>query len=143
LFRPLGRFIVLAGRSNLAYQFGDFPEYIRFGLGGAGTLRGHAAGRFEGNHRWLQSFETRITPFSTWVFSVPYAKVVDVTVSTVLFVDAGIVWDNDVTFDFNRWEYGYGAGLRIFSPFQDVVEISLGFSPDGHTHFYFRTGINF
>jgi len=143
LFRSLGSYIVLAGRSNLAYQFGDFPEYIRFGMGGAGTLRGHAAGRFAGNHRWLQSFETRITPFSTWVFSVPYAKVVDVTVSTVLFVDAGIVWDNDVTFDVNRWEYGYGVGLRIFSPFQDVVEISLGFNPDGHTHFYFRTGINF
>jgi outer membrane protein assembly factor BamA len=143
LFRPLGRHIVLAGRSNLAYQFGDYPEYIRFGMGGAGTLRGQAAGRFEGNHRWIQSFETRITPFSTWIFSVPYAKVVDVTVSTVLFVDAGIVWDNDATFHYNQWEFGYGAGLRIFSPFQDVVEISLGFSPDGDTHFYFRTGVNF
>ena len=112
-------------------------------MGGVGTLRGHPDRRLEGNHRWLQTFETRITPFSTWVFSVPYAKVVDVTISGVLFVDAGIVWDNDVTFDTKQWQVGYGAGLRIFSPFQDVVEISLGFGPDGSTHFYFRTGVNF
>jgi outer membrane protein assembly factor BamA len=142
-FRPLWSATVLAARSNLAYQFGDFPEYIRFGMGGAGTLRGYASGEFTGNHRWFQSLEVRVTPFPTWVFSVPYAKVVDLGVSGVVFLDGGIAWDNDVDFQGSSWHVGYGAGLRIYSPFQDVVEISLGFNPDRDAFFYFRTGANF
>jgi outer membrane protein assembly factor BamA len=143
LFRPLMRYTVLGLHSNIAYQFGEFPSYVRFGMGGARSLRGYSDGQFEGNHRWIQSLEARITPFPTWIFSVPYAKVVDVSVSGVLFVDTGIVWDNSVNFDVNRWHAGYGVGLRIFSPFQDVVGIDLGFNRRGDVHFYFSTGYRF
>jgi outer membrane protein assembly factor BamA len=143
LFRPLTSWTVIAAQSNLSYQFGRFPEYIRFGMGGAGTLRGFSAGQFEGNHRWIQSLETRISPFPTWIFSLPYAKVVDLSVSGVLFVDGGIVWDNDEDFRTERWHVGYGFGLRIYSPFQDVVGIDLGFNQQGDVLFYFRTGQRF
>jgi outer membrane protein assembly factor BamA len=34
-FRSPMRYTVLALHSNLAYQFGEFPSYIRFGMGGA------------------------------------------------------------------------------------------------------------
>jgi outer membrane protein assembly factor BamA len=142
-FRPLTRWTVVAAQSNVSYQFGRFPEYIRFGMGGAGTLRGFSAGQFEGNHRWIQSLETRISPFPTWIFSLPYAKVVDVSVSGVLFVDGGIVWDNDEDFRTERWHVGYGFGLRIYSPFQDVVGVDLGFNRQGDVLFYFRTGVRF
>ena len=148
---------VLAANSSLAYQYGKFPEYIRFGLGGAGTLRGYDDGSFEGNHRWTQSLELRITPFPTWVFSVPYAKIVDVTVSGVLFVDGGITWDNESEFDRDRWYAGYGFGLWVYSPFQDVVRIDVGFNQhdvadpltgvtirEAHSAvFYFSTGTRF
>jgi outer membrane protein assembly factor BamA len=69
--------------------------------------------------------------------------VVDVSVSGVLFVDAGIVWDNDYNFDVNRWHAGYGVGLRVYSPFQDVVGIDLGFNRRGDVIFYFSTGGRF
>jgi outer membrane protein assembly factor BamA len=148
---------VLAANSNIAYQYGKFPEYIRFGMGGAGTLRGYDNGLFEGNHRWIQSLARRITPFPTWVFSVPYAKIVDVKVSGVLFADGGITWDNQQEFDRDRWYAGYGLGLRVFSPFQDVVRVDVGFNyhdvvepmtgvvvrPAGSAVFYFSTGNRF
>ena len=143
LFRGAASWLVFAANSNLAYQIGDFPEYIRFGMGGAGTLRGYSNGRFEGNHRWIQSLESRITPFSTWVFSVPYAKVVDVTVSGVLFIDGGIVWESEQDFTSSRWHGGYGFGLRIYSPFQDVTRIDVGFNQGGDAVFYFSTGSRF
>ena len=161
LFGELLPSTVLAANSNIAYQYGRIPDYIRFGMGGAGTLRGYGAGQFEGNHRWIQSLELRITPFPTWVFSVPYAKIVDVTVSGVLFADGGMTWDTQGDFDPNRWYAGYGLGLRIFSPFQDVVRIDVAFNhhdvfaldpitnqlmlirPSGSAVFYFSTGTRF
>ncbi len=143
LYRSASRWLVFAGRSALAYQFGKFPEYIRYGMGGAGTIRGFSNGVFEGNHRWIQSFETRISPLPTWIFNVPYAKLIDLTVATVLFVDSGIVWDNEEDFDLDRWHSGFGFGLRVFSPFQDVVRLDLGFNKHGGKYFYFGTGIVF
>lgn len=143
VFRELFPSTVVAANSNLAYQFGSFPPYIRFGMGGSGTLRGLPEGVFEGNHRWIQSLELRITPFPTWVFSVPYAKIVDVTVSGVAFVDGGIVWDAQQDFSPDRWQAGYGAGVRIYSPFQDVVRMDVGFDRAGNAVFYFSTGTRF
>ncbi len=143
LFRSVHPKIVLACHSSLAYQFGKYPDYIRFGLGGAGTVRGYANGLFEGRHRWIQTLETRLTPFPTWIFSVPYAKTIDVTVAMALFVDTGIVWDSDTDFHQNKWLGGFGFGLRVFSPFQDVARIDLGFTQHGDVQFYFGTGLLF
>jgi len=143
LFRNPLKWTVLALHSNFLYQFGEYPEYIRFGLGGAGNLRGYGNGEFVGNHLWTQSLEVRLSPFPTWIFSVPYAKYVDVGVMAVAFVDGGIVWSNESDFDPNRWRVGYGVGLRVFSPFQDAVRVDLGFNPDGEAVFYFGTGMRF
>jgi outer membrane protein assembly factor BamA len=143
LFREILPTTVLGVNSNLAYQYGKYPEYIRFGLGGSGTIRGYDDGRFEGHHRWIQSVELRVTPFPTWVFSVPYAKIVDVTLSGVVFADAGIAWNNDIEFDRNRWHGGYGFGIRVYSPFQDVMRVDIGFNQSGSTVFYFSTGNRF
>jgi outer membrane protein assembly factor BamA len=143
LFRSASSWLVFGGRSALAYQFGEFPEYLRYGLGGVGTIRGFSNGVFEGNHRWIQSFEARISPLPTWIFNVPYAKMIDVTVSTVLFVDTGIAWYSERDFNRSRWHSGFGFGLRIFSPFQDVVRLDLGFNKQGAKYFYFGTGMVF
>lgn len=143
LFESPARWLVFGARSSLVYQFGKFPEYIRFGMGGAGTVRGYANGVFEGNHRWIQSLEARISPLPTWIFSVPYAKQIDVTLSTVLFVDTGIAWDADMDFQQTKWRGGFGFGFRLYSPFQDVVRVDFGFNRHGGKQFYFGTGIVF
>jgi outer membrane protein assembly factor BamA len=143
VFWPLDGMHVLALMSNLSYQFGKFPEYIRFGLGGSGTLRGFSSGEFRGAHRWIQTMEWRISPFPKWFFGVPFVGRVDVQVGTVFFMDTGIVWRHQKDFSFERFHGGGGCGLRIYSPAQDVVRLDFGFNAQGDVHLYFSTGIRF
>ena len=122
---------------------GKFPDYIRFGLGGSGTLRGFSSGEFRGAHRWIQTLEWRISPFPKWFFGVPFVGRVDVQVGTVFFMDTGIVWRHQEDFRFERFHGGGGCGLRIYSPAQDVVRLDFGFNAQGDVHLYFSTGIRF
>jgi outer membrane protein assembly factor BamA len=142
-FRSLNDATVLGLYSNLSYQFGKYPEYIRFGLGGSGTLRGYSDGEFRGAHRWIQTAEVRISPLPTWFFRLPFAGLVDMTVAAVLFADGGIVWRNESDFQSANYRGGFGCGFRIYSPFQDVVRFDLGYNRRGTIHPYFSTGIRF
>jgi outer membrane protein assembly factor BamA len=142
-FRSLSERTVLALYSNLSYQFGGFPEYIRYGLGGSGTLRGYSDGQFRGSHRWIQTAEARFSPLPQWFFKLPFVGTVDLTLAFVLFADGGIVWDDENTFAAENYRGGAGCGVRIYSPFQDVVRFDLGFNRHGSIHPYFSTGIRF
>jgi outer membrane protein assembly factor BamA len=143
LFRSLNEFTVLGLYSNVSYQVGSFPEHIRFGLGGPGTLRGYSDGEFRGSHRWIQTAEVRIAPMPQWFIKLPFAGLVDVTAAVVLFTDGGIVWDGESTFGSGRYRGGFGWGLRIYSPLQDVVRFDIGYNRRGNLHPYFSTGIRF
>lgn len=143
VFRSLSPVTVLGLYSNLSYQFGRFPEYIRFGLGGSGTLRGYEDGIFKGAHRWIQTAEVRFSPLPTWFVKLPFAGLVDVSVSLVFFADGGIVWNDETQFDSAHYRGGFGYGFRIYSPFQDVVRLDLGYNRRGAVHPYFSTGVRF
>jgi outer membrane protein assembly factor BamA len=143
LFRSLNDFSVLALYTNFAYQFGRYPSYTRFGLGGAGTLRGYADGEFEGAHRWIQTAEVRVSPLPTWIFKVPFAGLVDASVSLVFFVDGGIVWEHVDEFSSENYRGGFGIGTRLYSPLQDVIRLDLGYNRRGKIHPYFSTGVRF
>lgn len=143
LFRPLDDHTVLALYSNLSGQFGEYPSYIRFGLGGPGTLRGYKGGVFNGAHRWIKTVELRITPWPKWIYRVPFAGVLDVTVSLVAFADAGIVWSAANEFSVHNYHSGGGVGLRIYSPIQDVIRLDVGMNPRGSFRAYFSTGARF
>lgn len=143
VFRPLDGIHVIALMSKLSYQFGKYPEYIRFGLGGAGTLRGYSSGVYRGAHRWIQTLEWRISPFPKWFFRVPFVGTVDVMVAMVFFMDTGIAWNNEKDFIFDHFHGGGGCGLRIYSPAQDAVRLDFGINAQGDAHPYFSTGIRF
>lgn len=142
-FRPINDFTVLGLHSNLGYQFGEFPEYIRFGLGGAGTLRGYSDGVFISAHRWIQSAEVRVSPLPRVYFRLPFAGLVDIRLSLVFFVDTGITWRNESDFALDNFHGGFGYGLRLYSPFQDVVRFDLGYTLRGEIKPYVSTGIRF
>ncbi len=142
-FFGVGERHVLAMQSDLAYQFGRFPEYIRFGVGGAGTLRGYDGGRFRGAHRWIQTVEWRFTPYDRKYFRLPIVGLVDAQVSMVGFVDSGIAWRAEEEFSLDNFHTGFGGGLRLFSPLQDVLRADIGFNRQGDAHFYFSTGTRF
>ena len=38
---------------------------------------------------------------------------------------------------------GFGFGLRLFSPIQDVIRVDVGFTEEGVIRPYFSTGTNF
>lgn len=143
VFHTLNDVTVLGLYSNLVYQFGDYPDYTRYGLGGAGTLRGYSNGVFEGAHRWIQTAEFRMSPLPERVFHLPIAGVVDVSVSLVMFVDTGIAWKTINDFSTDNFRTGFGYGIRVYSPIQDVVRMDLGFNRHGGVHPYFSTGIRF
>ena len=130
-------------QSELSYQFGKYPEYFRFGLGGPGTLRGYESGVFRGAHRWYQTVEWRMYPFPRWYFTMPWVGLVDVTLAGVVFLDTGIVWNNEKDFALDRFHSGGGFGIRIYSPMQDAVRLDLGFNRRGSIRGYFSTGIRF
>jgi outer membrane protein insertion porin family len=142
-FHSLNGVTVIGLYSNLSYQFGKFPEFLRFGLGGSGTLRGYSDDEFRGAHRWIQTAEARISPLPQWFFQLPFVGTLDVTASFVLFVDGGIAWDDESSFTADNLRGGFGYGLRVYSPLQDVVRFDLGFNRRGAVHPYFSTGIRF
>ncbi len=143
LFAPLTEKAVLAVQSNLFHQFDEFPGYFDVGLGGAGTVRGYADGKFIGSHRWYQSVEWRYTVLPRKVFRLPILGHVDVVLNIVLFIDGGIVWDRREEFQLERFHGGTGFGVRLYSPYQDVIRFDFGFNERGDVFPYLNTGIRF
>lgn len=143
LFRQINERNVLAIFSSLNYQFGEYPDYLLTGLGGSGTLRGYAPGQFIGEHRWFQTFEWRYTLLPRRVFRLPYLDYFDVTLGTVMFIDSGIVWRNAEAFTADNFHGGVGFGFRIYSPYQDVIRLDIGFNAQGEVFPSLRTGIRF
>ncbi len=142
-FYPLNGSLVFALQSNLNYQFGSFPEYSRMSLGGSSSLRGYPSGEFSGEHVWHQTVEGRYNLLSPKVFKLPFAGFVDISLSLVVFVDSGIAWAGERNFAARHFHGAGGFGLRLYSPFQDVVRFDLGFNGHGGIYPYMRTGIRF
>lgn len=143
LFRSLAEKQVLGLQSNLLYQFGDFPDYSSVSIGGPSTVRGYADDKFSGWHRWYQSAEWRYALLPKKIFRLPIVKFVDFGVHAVLFLDGGIVWKDETEFQLKRFHSGAGFGLRLYSPYQDVVRLDLGFNRHGDILPYFKLGIRF
>ena len=142
-FIPLDDITVLGLRSTLSAQLGDYPEYIRFGIGGAGTVRGYERSDFRSAHRWIQSAELRLMPWPKVLYKLPFLGLTDFQLGLVLFVDTGIGWTHKSEFVYDSFHSGFGMGVRLFSPIQDVVRLDVGYSAAGRIRPYFSTGINF
>jgi len=129
--------------SNFNYQFGDFPEFNKFSLGGPGSLRGYPTGRFQGWHRWFGTIELRHALIPTKVFKAPIIKTFDVGLGLNLFMDSGIVWDDAGNFDVSRLHGTAGVGIRFYNPIRDVLRADVGFTAHGDVGFNFATGVRF
>jgi len=142
-FRSVNPYSVLALWSRFDYQFGTYPDYIHFDLGGQNSLRGYEPATFRGAHMWTQSAEMRITPWAKRFYRLPIAGLSDFLVSLVMFVDTGIVWDRQSDFTGQNLRAGYGWGVRLYSPFQDVARFDVGYNQRGRVRMYFTTGVRF
>ncbi len=142
-FRAVSQRSVIGLLSNLLFQFGEYPDYSTVRIGGSGTLRGYSDGRFVGYHRWFQSVEWRFAVVPRKVFQLPILGYVDVGLYGVAFVDGGIVWEREEEFQAKRFHSSFGFGLRLYSPYQDVIRLDLGFNRQGSIYPYLSTGIRF
>jgi outer membrane protein assembly factor BamA len=142
-FHPLDETTVLGFRSNLTVQLADYPEYIRLGLGGPGTIRGYERSDFRSAHRWIQSAELRMQPWPKVLYRLPFIGLTDFQLGLVLFVDTGIGWTGRTSFTYENFHSGFGMGVRLFSPIQDVLRVDIAYSATGRVRPYFSTGINF
>ncbi|MCZ6767602.1 MAG: BamA/TamA family outer membrane protein [bacterium] len=134
---------VIAFLSNLTYQFGDFPEFNLFGMGGPGSLRGYPSRRFVGWHRWFGTVEWRHTLIPTHVFSLPVIKTFDIGLGLTMFMDSGIVWEGAYNFSLDRLHGTTGLGIRLYNPIRDVLRMDVGFTADGDVRFSFASGVRF
>jgi outer membrane protein assembly factor BamA len=142
-FHALNPYAVLAVHSAASIQLGDYPGYIRFGLGGPGTIRGWEQSDFRSAHRWVQSLELRLLPWSKHLYKLPFLGTTDFQLGMVAFVDTGIGWTSVSEFKYDAFHSGFGAGLRLFSPIQDVVRFDVGLNSRGTIRPYFATGVSF
>jgi len=142
-FHPLDESTVLGLRSALTVQLADYPDYIRLGLGGAGTIRGYERSDFRSAHRWIQSAELRLQPWPKVLYRLPFLGLADFQLGMVLFVDTGIGWTGKPSFTYDNFHSGFGMGVRLFSPIQDVLRLDIAYSAKGRIRPYFSTGINF
>jgi outer membrane protein assembly factor BamA len=143
IFRALDPTTVVAVRSLAAIQMGEFPEYIRFGIGGPGTIRGYERSDFRSTQRWVQSLELRVLPWPKRLYKLPFLGTTDFQFGLVAFVDTGIGWTERSEFRLDNFHSGFGIGARLFSPIQDVIRVDVGFTSEGTIRPYFSTGTNF
>jgi len=142
-FTPLDETTVLGLRSLANIQLGEYPDYIRFGIGGAGGIRGYEQSDFRSAHRWIQSLELRIMPWPKLLYRVPFLGITDFQFGLVAFVDTGIGWTTPEEFKYDNFHSGFGVGLRLFSPIQDVLRVDLASGARGGIRPYFSAGSNF
>ncbi len=143
IFHALDPTTVLAVRSAAAIQMGEYPDYIRFGIGGPGTIRGYERSDFRSAQRWVQSLELRVMPWPKRLYKLPILGTTDFQFGLVAFVDTGIGWTQKSEFRLDNFHGGFGFGLRLFSPIQDVIRVDVGFTEEGVIRPYFSTGTNF
>lgn len=132
----VGKTQVLAVRGMLGFATGDLPYSQKFSLGGTTSLRGYRDDQFKGDRMIAASAEYRF----------PLAK----RVQAVIFTDMGNAWTNNVwtnnASNSGSWTngdnssgiyIGYGAGVRLVTPFGPVrVDYGYG-SQGGRLHFGF------
>jgi outer membrane translocation and assembly module TamA len=84
-----------------------------------------------------------MTPWPKRLYKLPILGTTDFQFGLVAFVDTGIGWTRESEFDFDNFHSGFGFGVRLFSPIQDVIRVDVGFTPQGDIRPYFTTGSNF
>jgi len=129
----------LFGRSVLAAQLrwegadGRLPDWERPFLGGAATLRGHAAGEFIGDNRALGAVEWRL----------PVTPPVEVgEAGILLFFDTGAAYDHDTPLGDARFRHGVGAGAWLDATLLGL-KVDVGWDLEEDVRVHFSTGVRF
>ena len=140
----LDRSTVIGVRSQAAMQMGDYPDYIRFGIGGPGTIRGYERSDFRSAHRWVQSLELRVNPWAKRLYKLPFIGITDFQFGLVLVRRHRHRLDATVGVPTRQLPRRFRHGRCACShPIQDVIRLDVGFTTEARIRPYFSTGTNF
>jgi hypothetical protein len=125
---------VLAVRAQYWTADRTLPPYERLLLGGAQTLRGFGAGRYDGDRMFVSSAEIR----------VPITSVLSgAKLGATIFFDAGKAFDVGQRMSDAPWHRGVGGGLFMIAT---VVRINLDIAhglKTGDTRVHLSSGFSF
>jgi outer membrane protein insertion porin family len=139
-FQQLSERNTLVLASLLTVQPGEIPEYFRYYLGGANTVRGYSvedSKTLSGKNQYLGTVEFRhiLMPphrfdfFDKWSFRFG--------LELAALGDIGIAWDTSNQFAANRLRGGVGIGLRLLHPGAGMTRFDFAWSPEGGFQFHF------
>lgn len=114
---PLGKGTTVVGRLFYGASSGTLPVQEQYVLGGLGTVRAFAAGRFRADSMVVANVEYRFP------FSALFRQLTDL--QGVVFVDVG-----NAPVSFTDLKVGYGIGVAIKTPL-GPIRIDLAFGPEG------------
>lgn len=129
IFIPIGSSTVPCFRARINRHVGVASTPFSFlpSLGGGSGLRGYNDGRFGGNWTLLGNLELRQR-----IFTVAIDEDNDMSLSLVLFGDAGQVADSLNECRWNRFHLDGGLGARITLPGGGTLRVDFALSPEGH-----------
>ncbi len=128
------RYYIPQGPNTIAFDLmagyadGNMPLSQRFSMGGA-NLRGYKDDQFQGNSMLKGTVEYRF----------PISK----KITGLVFLDSGYAWDkrDEKKFDLDKIKFGYGVGVRFWSPIGPVMlDYGIG---DERKRFHFNFGYQF
>jgi outer membrane protein assembly factor BamA len=117
---------VLSARARYDHAGAPLPPYARWLLGGADTLRGHRAGSFSGDGRFVSSLEVRVPLGSPLTLA---------HVGVSACADVGAVHDHGQRLRDSVFHKGVGAGVFLLTPiFQVSLDVARGIGTGTRVH---------
>jgi outer membrane protein insertion porin family len=142
-FQPINERDTLVLASLLTLQSGeafvDVPDYMRYYVGGANSIRGYSVAdskTLSGKNQFLNTVEFRRTirkPRRYDIIGLSFKLGLELAA----LADFGIAWDTSNQFAANRFRGGIGIGLRLLSPGAGMTRFDFAWSPEGGFQFHF------
>ena len=118
---------------------GHVPVYESYYIGGSGSIRGLSGNSFSGTRLLISGIEYRFDIMK----SRPIIPKFDFGIGGTLFIDNGTVWQAGETLTDQRFNNGFGFGLRFFLPIIEVWRIDLAWTEDTRYRVVFNVGSKF
>jgi outer membrane protein assembly factor BamA len=115
------------------------PYYKETRIGGVNTVRGWPQGFSQGTHALVGTVEYRPTLVSKQRLALPWIGHCDLTVGSVVFIDAGMTWSGPPARE--HLLIGSGLGLRFFAPLVDAIRIDYAWNRDLEGRWQIESGV--
>lgn len=139
-FQPIDERQTLVLASLLTFQPGEVPDYLRYYLGGANTIRGYSvedSKTLSGKNQYLGTVEYRKIVVPPRRFDILDRWSFRLGLELAALADIGIAWDTSNQFAANRFRGGIGFGVRLLHPGAGMTRFDFAWSPEGGFQFHF------